>query len=425
LVAAGALIFDALTPQAVSVTPVYVGLVLIGYWLPGPRAALALALLATPLIIIGHWVSIRGSSAEWQSWANRGGSLGSAWLTAVFVWRIRVLEQKLRWLASIVEFSDDAIVSKDLDRIITSWNRGAERVFGYLPEEAIGQPISVLIPPERQPEEDMIIGRLRRGERTDHFETIRRRKDGDLINVSLTISPMRDADGNAVGASLIAQDITERKRSEKREHLLLREVNHRAKNMLSVVDAIARQTANRDPEHFIDRFSERIHALSTNQDLLIQNEWQGVEIEDLARAQLAPFADLIGSRVTVHGPKLCLNAAAAQAIGLALHELSANAGKYGALSTNRGRVDVSWDAVDDTFTMGWVEREGPPVSAPRRRGFGTTVMEALAERSVDGAVDLDYASSGVVWRLTCRAANVLEPPPGANRASHANSSCLA
>jgi PAS domain S-box-containing protein len=415
LVAAGALIFDALTPQVVSVTAAYVGLVLIGYWLPGPRAALALALLATPLIIIGQWMSIPETTPEWQGWMNRGSSIGAVWLTAVFVWRIRVLEQKLRWLASIVKFSDDAIIGKNLNRVITSWNRGAERIFGYLSEEAIGKSITILIPPERQHEEDIIIERLRHGERTEHFETIRRRKDGDLINVSLTISPVRDAEGKAVGASLIAQDITERKRSEEREHLLMREVNHRAKNMLSVVEAIARQTATRNPEHFVDRFSERIQALSSNQDLLIQNGWRGVEIEDLVRAQLAPFADLIGSRITVCGPKLRLNAAAAQAIGLALHELATNAGKYGALSTGNGRVDVSWDAADETFTMSWIEREGPPVSAPERRGFGTTVIEAMAESSVGGAVDLDYAPSGLVWHLTCRAANVLETYPASSQ----------
>jgi two-component sensor histidine kinase len=176
----------------------------------------------------------------------------------------------------------------------------------------------------------------------------------------------------------------------------------------SIVDAIARQTAAREPEHFVDRFSERIQALSANQELLIQNGWQGVEVEDLVRAQLAPFADLIGSRIAVCGPKLRLNAAAAQAIGLALHELSTNAGKYGALSTDTGRVDISWDAADDAFTMCWVEWEGPPVSAPQRRGFGTTVMVAMAERSVGGTADLDYAPSGLVWRLSCRTANALE-----------------
>jgi PAS domain S-box-containing protein len=204
-------------------------------------------------------------------------------------------------------------------------------------------------------------------------------------------------------------DITERREREEREHLLMREVNHRAKNMLSVVDAIAHQTATRNPEDFIERFSERIQALAANQDLLVRNEWNGVEIADLVRAQLAPFADLIGSRIAVLGPKLRLNAASAQAIGLALHELATNAGKYGALSTDTGRVDICWGTDGDTLTMSWTERDGPPVSAPERRGFGTIVMKTMAERSVNGTVDLDYAPSGVTWRLTCPAPNALEP----------------
>jgi two-component sensor histidine kinase len=179
--------------------------------------------------------------------------------------------------------------------------------------------------------------------------------------------------------------------------------------MLSVVDSIAHQTATRNPEDFVERFSERIQALSANQDLLVRNEWNGVEIADLVRAQLAHFADLIGSRIAMRGPTLRLNPASAQAIGLALHELATNAGKYGALSTDCGRVDIGWGLTGgDTFTMSWTERDGPPVAAPKRRGFGAVVMEAMAERSVDGSVQLDYPPSGVTWRLTCPAANALE-----------------
>ncbi len=204
-----------------------------------------------------------------------------------------------------------------------------------------------------------------------------------------------------------AQDITERRERQEREHLLMREVNHRAKNMLSVVDSIAHQTATKSSEDFIERFSERIQALSANQDLLVRSEWHGVEIEDLVRAQLAPFADLIGSRIVVCGSKQRLNAGSAQAIGLALHELATNAGKYGALSTDTGRVDVSWGSAGDVFSISWIERDGPPVSPPERRGFGTIVIKAMAERSLDGRVDLDYPPSGVTWRLTCPAANAL------------------
>ena len=213
-----------------------------------------------------------------------------------------------------------------------------------------------------------------------------------------------------------AQDITERKEREEKEHLLMREINHRAKNMLSVVASIAHQTAARNPEDFVERFSDRIQALSANQDLLVRNEWKGVEIEDLVRAQLAPFADLIGSRIVARGPKLRVKAAGAQAIGLALHELATNAGKYGALSTDTGRVDICWATDGDIFTMSWVERDGPPVSAPSRQGFGTIVMEAMAESSLEGKVDLDYSPSGLTWRLTCPAANAL----GANVDTQSN-----
>jgi PAS domain S-box-containing protein len=238
-----------------------------------------------------------------------------------------------------------------------------------------------------------------------------RRRDGEVRWVeTLGLACFEGAGRERRAVSFVgtAQDITERKEREEKEHLLMREVSHRAKNMLSVVTAIAHQTATQNPEDFVERFSERIQALSANQDLLVQSDWNGVEIEDLVHAQLAHFADLIGSRIAVHGPKLCLKAASAQAIGLALHELATNAGKYGALSMDRGRVDVCWRTEGDTFTMSWTERDGPPVSAPKRRGFGTIVMEAMAERSVDGTVDLDYAPSGVTWRLTCPTANAME-----------------
>jgi PAS domain S-box-containing protein len=245
-----------------------------------------------------------------------------------------------------------------------------------------------------------------------HHEYRVRRRDGTVRWVeanALAYFEGAGAERRAVSLGGTVQDITERKEREEKEHLLMREVNHRAKNMLSVVDSIAHQTAARNAEGFIERFSERIQALSANQDLLVRSEWKGVDIADLARAQLAHFADLIGSRIAIHGAKLRLNPASAQAVGLALHELATNAGKYGALSTDTGRVDICWATNGDTFTTSWVERDGPPVSAPKRRGFGTLVMQAMTERSLTGKVELLYPPSGVIWRLTCPAANALAP----------------
>src|SRR5262249_22324400 len=148
---------------------------------------------------------------------------------------------------------------------------------------------------------------------------------------------------------------------EDRIHLLMREARHRTKNILGLVQAIARQVAASDAKDFVGRFTERIQALAANQDLLVRHEWQRIDVQDLVQVQLGHFADLIGLRIRLDGPKLHLNAAAAQAVGLALHELATNAGKYGALSTDAGRVNVSWHLNDDTFGISWIECDGPPV----------------------------------------------------------------
>ena len=137
---------------------------------------------------------------------------------------LREAKERLRWLASIVDSSDDAIISKNLDGIITSWNKGAERLFGYTAEEAVGKPVTILIPPDQQNEEGMFLERIRRGERIEHYETVRKRKDGGSIVISLTVSPVKNVEGRIVGASKIARDITERKLAEARERALMAEL---------------------------------------------------------------------------------------------------------------------------------------------------------------------------------------------------------
>jgi PAS domain S-box-containing protein len=280
---------------------------------------------------------------------------------------------------------------------------------GYTEAELLSRTVYDITHPDERDRDREPLRRLVAGE-SDVFDVEKRyiRKDGYTVWARATVNVVRDGSGRALRNTAVVLDITERKECEEKEHLLMREINHRAKNMLSVVHAIAQQTAAQNPKDFVERFSERIQALSANQDLLVRNEWNGVEIKDLVHAQLAHFAELIGTRITVDDLKLRLNPPSAQAIGLALHELATNAGKYGALSSDTGRVDISWSTDGDIFTMSWIERDGPPVSAPEQRGFGAMVMEAMAERSVDGDVDLRYAPSGVTWRLICPAANALE-----------------
>jgi PAS domain S-box-containing protein len=234
-------------------------------------------------------------------------------------------------------------------------------------------------------------------------------RNGTIIWVHRTVSCVRKSDGSVDYLVSVVEDISARRRAEERVHLLIREANHRVKNMLGLVQVIARQTVAGNPEDFIGRFTQRIQALATNQDLLSRNLWQGDDLEGLVRGQLAHFADFLGSRIMMYGSRLRLNAAAAQAIGLALHELATNAAKYGSLSTGAGRVDIGWQSEGDVFAMRWTERDGPPVRPPTHRGFGSTVIDSMVKRVFDAEVQVQYASPGLEWQLTCPAANALEP----------------
>ena len=200
------------------------------------------------------------------------------------------------------------------------------------------------------------------------------------------------------------RDITERKRTDEHIRLLIAEVNHRAKNLLAVVQAVAHQTAKHgDPKTSASRLSERIDSLAAGQDLLVKNNWQGVDVSELILAQLAHFKDLIGTRVLLDGPPAQLTAAAAQGIGMALHELATNAVKYGALSNSEGRVRIVWHVSADTkpgFSMSWLEEGGPKVVAPVRRGFGQIVIGRMAEAAVQGTAAITYNESGLVWKLS-------------------------
>jgi PAS domain S-box-containing protein len=217
---------------------------------------------------------------------------------------LRDSEQRLRYLASIVESSDDAIVSKNLDGIITSWNSGAERVFGYTAKEAIGQPITIVIPQNRQDEERTILSRIRRGERIDHFETVRQCKHGSLIFVSLTVSPVKDAAGKIVGASKIARDITEQKRSQEQITTLAREAEHRSKNLLASVQAAVNLSQSDTSQGLKHAIEGRIKALANVHSLFAETRWIGAELSTIATQELAPYVEKDETRVQIEGPQV-------------------------------------------------------------------------------------------------------------------------
>jgi PAS domain S-box-containing protein len=313
---------------------------------------------------------------------------------------LRESEQQLRWLASIVQSSDDAIVSKNLDGIITSWNKGAERVFGYTAEEAVGQPITIVIPQDRQDEERTILTRIRRGERIEHFETVRQRKRGSLIWVSLTISPVKNAEGKIVGASKIARDVTEQKRTSGQIATLAQEAEHRSKNLLANVQAMVDLSQADAVADLKKAIKGRIQALASVHSLFVATRWIGAELSTIAEQELAPYSATGEKRVRIDGPQVLLEPNTAQAVAVALHELATNAAKYGALSTANGHVDVKWsEEASGRLNLRWIETGGPPVQPPTLRGFGGRVIEQMIGQ-LKGKTRFDWRAEGLVCEIT-------------------------
>ena len=309
-------------------------------------------------------------------------------------------EQRLRSLAAIVESSDDAIISKNLDGIITSWNTGAQRVFGYTAAEAVGQPVTIVIPADRQSEEREILTRIRRGEHIDHFETIRQRKDGPLIVVSLSVSPVRNAEGQIVGASKIARDITEQKRSHEQIATLAREAEHRSKNLLATVQATVRLSQSETPDGLKRAIEGRIQSLANVHSLFVKTRWIGADLSTIATQELAPYSEKNQRRVRINGPPVLLEPDVAQVIAITLHELATNAAKYGALAVPDGEVELKWSHdTDGRLHLRWTESSGPKVREPTHKGFGGRIIEQMiAQRS--GKMHFDWRADGLVCEIT-------------------------
>lgn len=434
--------------------------------------------------------------------------------------------------AAIFESSDDGIVAKNLEGIVLSWNPAAERLFGWTADEIIGQSIRRLLPPDRHDEEDLILARIRQGEKIDQFLTERLHKDGRKLQVAVSISPIRTTGGEIIGASKIVRDASERVAIERRlresesrfrmladniaqlawiaesdgdilwynrrwydytgtdleqmrgwgwrevhhpdhvervetrfrDHIssgeewedlfplrsadgewrwflsrakpirdeddsivcwfgtntditeqreqtdqintLLREVNHRSKNMLAKVQALARSSIEGDPE-LVKRFEERVGGLAVNQDILVSRDWREVPVDELVRMQLH-FIDHFGGRVSRSGPDVALIPRAAEILGMALHELATNSLKYGSLSVPEGTIEIAWECQETHLRITWRESGGPKVMKPSRRGFGSQLIEDIPRRALGGDVKHTFEAPGIVWELTMDNSNLAE-----------------
>lgn len=304
-------------------------------------------------------------------------------------------------LSAIVHSSDDAIVSKDLDGIITSWNRGAERLFGYSAEDIIGRSILTIIPDDRYDEEPTILSRIREGKTIDHYETVRQHRDGHLIDISLTVSPIKDACGQVIGASKIARDISERRRAGERQQLLLLEMNHRIKNLFTLASSIVRlscdraETAPQLAEIVSARLEAlaRAHALTTGAALGEAD--RQVTLHGLVRAILAPY-DLMepsAGRIRLAGIDRPIKPEAVTPLSLLLHEFATNAAKYGSLSTAGGHLDISTDATVEGLCLNWSEFNVAVREATEIEGFGTRLVRSAGSQL--GGLERRFRSDGV------------------------------
>jgi PAS domain S-box-containing protein len=297
----------------------------------------------------------------------------------------------------------DAFYAVDANWQVVVFNAAAERYFGFPAAEVLQRNLWEIFPQGRgRPYEDMC--RKAKEERVQS-KLVMPSALRPGRSVEITFAPWDD------GMCVAITDITDRVSKEAQVSQLMREVNHRSKNLLAVVQAVARQTAAKSPKDFVASFEQRLLALAKAQDLLIKGEWRHVALGDLVRAELGHFAALIGRRIILNGPDLAVTPAAAQSLGMAFHELATNASKYGALSNDVGAVTINWrldgQGAEQRLTVEWREIGGPTVTQPMSRGFGSTVIGPMVRSGLGADVDVAFDPAGLRWRLSCDANRIV------------------
>jgi PAS domain S-box-containing protein len=325
----------------------------------------------------------------------------------------KVLVSEIRYRRLFETAHDGVLLLDPNTRKIIDANPFMTQMLGYAHGELVGKELFEIGLLKDEAASQEMFRRLTRATQVRYENLPLESQGGRHQDVEVVANLYTENDRRIIQCNI--RDITERKEAEQHVKLLMAEVNHRAKNLLAVVQAVAYQTAKYgDPATFVARLSDRIAGLAAGQDLLVRNQWHGVDLSDLVEAQLAHFKDLIGTRVLVDGRPARLTAQAAQGIGMALHELATNSAKYGALSNGTGRVNITWHVTEGNkpvFSMSWLEDGGPAVTVPTRKGFGQIVIGRMAEAAVQGVAEITFSERGVAWNLIAPAKNALITPP--------------
>jgi PAS domain S-box-containing protein len=362
--------------------------------------------------------SIHYLRREVRPWRTAEGGIGGIIITTENVTARVVAERALKEseqrLRLALDAADMGIWEWDLRAGTYQWNDQTFRILGYEPQSFVPNydAWARRVHPDDLPKLAAEAKRMMEHPREAFGEYRAFGQNDELRWLEARGRFECDADGRPKRYYGVLMDITERKRAEERDRILTAEVNHRAKNLLAVVQAVALQTAGADdPREFSQNFNNRLAGLAASQDLLVQSHWQGVDTGELVRSQLSHFADLLGQRILLDGPPAQLKASAAQTLGMAIHELATNASKHGSLSSPTGTIQVSWGIEErhqeSRFTMQWAETSGKPIKEPERRGFGHSILVDMAEYSLEATVTLSYPPTGLVWQLTAPTSQVI------------------
>ena len=299
----------------------------------------------------------------------------------------------------------------DLTSAKLVWDEGQHAIYGVTPGEFAVTPenIKALTLPEDW--EGLRIGMdLLLGQGTPHHGEYRiRRPDGKVRWCAGTAAATRDDSGRVVRVSGVTMDITERKQAEERQALLAREVDHRAKNAMAIVQSIVKLTKAKSVAEYAALIEGRIKALSRAHAMLSDSRWQGAELTRIIDEELAPYRSNDADKISLIGPKVLLDPTTAQTLALALHELATNAAKYGSLSEAQGHLELRWSIEVDALVIDWIERNGPPAPPPLKAGFGTRIIRNSVVHQLEGEVIFDWGPQGLSCTLQVPRGHIADP----------------